>query len=284
MKEGFYLYGTSNLKEKLPREKQIEYFQELKKGNIEARNILFEHNLLLVASIINNKFFGCDIDEKEDLFQVGSLGLLKAIENFDLSFGYEFSSYAVPMIIGPMYNFKKNNSLIKIGRSMRKLIAEVNKIPDKDKYTIKELADMLERTESDVEAAVRTEYKIISINEYVYETNSNGHNKTLEENLSDVEIDYDNTRTSEIDIIEALNKLDNLERIVVSLKCGYNCNAKTLTEISQLLGLKEDKVRSIYRVGIRKLRIFLAQYSRGYGKNLLPSENIKLRCKKLKKN
>ena len=184
MREGFYLYGTSNLKERLSRKKQIEYFEDLKKGNIKARNILFEHNLLLVSSIINNKFYGSDMDEKEDLFQVGSIGLLKAIENYDLSLGYEFSSYAVPMITGEMYNFKKNNSLIKIGPSMRKLIAEVNKIPDKNKLTIKEIADILEKNESEIEAAVRAGYKIISINEYAYDNNSNGHNKTIEESLS----------------------------------------------------------------------------------------------------
>ena len=102
----------------------IELFELLKSGKKEARKILIENNLSLVWIIVN-KYQSINY-EKEDLFQIGCLGLIKAIDKFDLSFNVQFSTYAVPLIIGEIKQSFRDAGCIKVGRKLKELYISIN--------------------------------------------------------------------------------------------------------------------------------------------------------------
>ena len=114
-------------------------------GDIYARTEIVEKNIGLVWSVVK-KFSGRGV-ESEDLFQIGCIGLIKAIDKFDTSFNVKFSTYAVPMIMGEIKRFLRDDGIIKVSRSLKELAININDVriknPDKD-YTIEELAEILE--------------------------------------------------------------------------------------------------------------------------------------------
>ena len=110
--------NTSNI-EVLKSEETKELFERLKKGDISAREKIVNGNLKLVLSILKI-FSNCD-ENKDDLFQIGCVGLLKAVDNFDPSFGVKFSTYCVPMILGEIRRYVRDNSSIRVSRSLKDL-------------------------------------------------------------------------------------------------------------------------------------------------------------------
>ena len=94
----YKLYGGKQLKKILSKEEQKKYLELAVQGDYEAQEKIFEHNLRLVSNVINKYYYKEDLNQKEELFQIGSLGLWKAIQRFNPEFDTEFSNYAVPMI------------------------------------------------------------------------------------------------------------------------------------------------------------------------------------------
>ena len=108
--------NTSELKV-MPQDELMELLKESQKGNYEARDLIVEGNIKLVLSVI--KRFNNRGENLDDLFQVGAMGLIKAIDNFDFTHGVKFSTYAVPMIIGEIRRYLRDNSKIRISRSLK---------------------------------------------------------------------------------------------------------------------------------------------------------------------
>ena len=108
--------NTSNLKV-LKNDEMIELFKKYKEGDILAKDDLVNGNLKLVLSLL--KKYNNRTDNMDDLFQIGCVGLIKAIDNFDLSYDVQFSTYAVPMIIGEIRRYLRDNNAIRVSRSLR---------------------------------------------------------------------------------------------------------------------------------------------------------------------
>ena len=138
----------------LSKKEKEELFVKIKAGDEEARETFIKGNLRLVLSIIQ-RFYGRG-ETADDLFQIGCVGLIKAIDNFDLTQGVQFSTYAVPMIIGEVRRYLRDNNSIRVSRSIRDLAYKT--IQYKDKYvkekgkepTISEIAKALEVSEEDI--------------------------------------------------------------------------------------------------------------------------------------
>ena len=109
---------TANI-EVLSYDEQIVLFKKYKEGDVFSKERLINGNLRLVLSILKSFYFRCD--NMDDLFQVGTIGLIKAIDNFDLSHGVKFSTYAVPMILGEVKRYLRDNNTIRISRSVKDL-------------------------------------------------------------------------------------------------------------------------------------------------------------------
>lgn len=112
----------------LSNEKQIELLKKLKEGDIFAKDELINGNLKLVLSILRK--FSNRVDNMDDLFQVGCIGLIKAIDNFDLSHEVRFSTYAVPMILGEIKRYLRDNNSVRIARSIKDTAYKANKIKE----------------------------------------------------------------------------------------------------------------------------------------------------------
>ena len=163
--------NTANLKV-LSNEEMIELFKKYKEGDMFAKEIIVNGNLKLVLSILKKYNNRCD--NMDDLFQVGCIGLIKAIDNFDLSFDVKFSTYAVPMILGEVKRYLRDNTGIRIARSVKdiayhafqakeELTNKLNREP-----TIKEIAESLELTEFEVSNAIDSMKDTLSISEPIY--------------------------------------------------------------------------------------------------------------------
>ena len=145
--------NTSELKV-MKQEELMVLIKESQKGNLEARDLIVEGNLKLVLSVI--KRFNNRGENLDDLFQVGAMGLIKAIDNFDFSHGVKFSTYAVPMIIGEIRRYLRDNSKIRISRSLKDIAYKAMQY--KEEYlninhkepTIEEIAKKLEVDTIDV--------------------------------------------------------------------------------------------------------------------------------------
>ena len=163
--------NTSNLKA-LSHEENMILFEKMKQGDKFARDDLINGNLKLVLSII--KGFNNKVENLDDLFQVGCLGLVKAIDNFDTSFGVTLSTYACPMISGEIKRYIRDNSSLRISRSVKDIAYKVLKLKEEltNKYghevSDKEIADTLGITEYELANAIGSLREPVSMYEPIY--------------------------------------------------------------------------------------------------------------------
>ena len=160
----------------LSKQEKEELFIKIKEGDNEARNKFINGNLRLVLSVIQ-RFYGRG-ENADDLFQVGCVGLIKAIDNFDLSQNVQFSTYAVPMIIGEVKRYLRDNNSIRVSRSVRDLAYKV--IQFKERFNkengrdpkIEEIAKELEVTKEDISFSLDAIQDPVSLQEPVYNDGS----------------------------------------------------------------------------------------------------------------
>ena len=197
---------------KLPRLKQreaAELMEKIKNGDEEAKEKFIFANLRLVLSVVQ-RFLGRS-EAPDDLFQVGAIGLIKAVKNFDLSHNVKFSTYAVPMIIGEIRRFLRDNNSIRVSRSMRDLAYKAMQLREglSNKYnreiTNTELAKALDVPLYDLENALEAVTDPISIFEPVF--NDGSEQVFILDQISDVK-QSDKRWTEQIALREALTKLD----------------------------------------------------------------------------
>ncbi len=244
--------NTSKLKV-LKNEETMELLHRCHDGDQDARRQLIEGNLRLVLSVIQK--FDRRGENVDDLFQVGCVGLIKAIDNFDTNQPVRFSTYGVPMIIGEIRRYLRDNSAIRVSRSMRdtayrvlqvreRLIAQNQREP-----TVEQIAKELDIPREEVVFAMDAVVDPVSLYEPVY---SDGGGDTL--CVMDQVRDNKNTDESWIDRIalkEAVRKLDDREKRILSLRFY---EGKTQMEVSAEVGISQAQVSRLEKGAINTIR------------------------------
>jgi len=236
--------------EHLSYEEVRKLISESQAGDRKARDYLVEKNVRLVWSVVQ-RFINRGYDP-EDLFQIGSIGLIKAIDKFDLTYEVRFSTYAVPMIIGEIQRFIRDDGTIKVSRTLKELGHKVRRKKEeltkrfKRSPTVSEVALALEVTVEDVvqaEEAIRNPH---SIHETVYE--NGGEPITLLDQIAD---DDDADWFDRILLEEAINRLTERERLIVYLRYFKD---QTQTEVAERLSISQVQVSRLEKKILQEMK------------------------------
>lgn len=236
----------------LDDEEKQELLNKTKGGDMEARQRLICGNLKLVLSVIQ-RFIG-KRDNGDDIFQVGCIGLMKAIDNFNLTLGVKFSTYAVPMIIGEVRRYLRDNSPLKISRSLRDLAYramvardEIQACKNGD-VTQSEIAEKLCEKKEDVSMALDAIIEPISIYEPI--ASESGDSLYVIDKLSDTSSSGEDF-IEKIALLEALKKLTGREKRIIDLRYYKN---KTQSEVAEMLGISQAQISRIERNALAKMK------------------------------
>jgi len=227
-----------------------------KQGDKAARERLIVGNLRLVLSVIQR--FGGRGDSANDLFQVGCIGLIKAIDNFNLELDVKFSTYAVPMIIGEVRRHLRDNNSIRISRSMRDLayralqVKEAISASEGREPGISEIAEKLSESERDVGAAMEAIVAPVSLYDSVY---NDGEDSTYVIDKLTGEDDANEAWVESISLRDALKKLNEREMGIIA-KRFYS--GKTQMEIADEIGISQAQVSRLEKGAIEKLRRYMS--------------------------
>lgn len=213
------------------------YIYQSQHGDQDARDILVERNVRLVWSVVQ-RFINRGYDP-DDLFQIGCIGLLKSIDKFDLSYDVRFSTYAVPMIIGEIQRFIRDDGSVKVSRSLKELGNKIRKKRDEltkemgRTPTINELAIELDLPPEDIVHAQEAAKLPHSIHETVYE--NDGDPITLLDQIAD----QDTKWFDKLALQEVISSLEERERLIVYLRYYKD---KTQSEVAERLGISQVQV------------------------------------------
>ncbi|MBR4692507.1 MAG: RNA polymerase sporulation sigma factor SigG [Oscillospiraceae bacterium] len=247
--------NTANLPVLSPEETEA-LLRRVRQGDREARSRLIEGNLRLVLSVIQR--FAARRSQKgescDDLFQVGCIGLIKAIDNFDVGQNVRFSTYGVPMIIGEVRRYLRDNSAVRVSRSMRDtayrvlqareaLLAERQTEP-----TVEEIAALLDIRREDVVMALDAIAEPLSLYEPIY--NSAGDAVYVMDQISD-ERNTDESWLEQIALNEAIARLSPRERHILALRF---CDGRTQMEVSSEIGISQAQVSRLEKNAIARIK------------------------------
>lgn len=242
--------NTSNIKVLTSEEMEV-LFKKLKEGDKSCKEQIANGNLKLVLSIL--KKFNKKGENMDDLFQVGCIGLMKAIDNFDLSYGVKFSTYCVPMVLGEVRRYLRDNSSIRISRSIKDTAYKVLKLKDEltikngKEPTFKELADILEISEKDIMVAMEALIPPVSLFEPIY--NDGGDTIYLFDQIEDKKTNQD------LDINLAVNKaisnLNEREKFILDQRFIIG---KTQVEIAEEIGISQAQISRLEKSAIQRVR------------------------------
>ena len=242
---------NTNEIEVLTSDETERLFREMAKGDLSAKERLINGNLKLVLSILKKYVLKCD--NLDDLFQVGVIGLTKAIDNFNVDLGLKLSTYAIPMISGEIRRYLRDNSLLRVSRSVKDLAYKA--IAKRDELTnilgyvpsYEMIAKALGETEIDVLTSLEALTDPISINEPIY--NDGGDTIYLYEQLEDKSEKSDiETRLA---LKKAISDLTSRERNILDKRYIYG---ETQMEIAQELGISQAQVSRLEKNAIKTLK------------------------------
>lgn len=229
-------------------------FKELliatRNGDEEAKNKLVNDNLPLVWSLVHR--FKNTLYDKEDLFQIGCLGLLKAIEKFDLTFDVQFSTYAVPIILGELKRHFRDDGAIKVSRSLKELNIKVLKAKNKleNEYgrepTIDEITTYLNEPREDILMAMEANFYPTSLNEVVFE--KDGSTISMEDRIID---DQSDKLLNLIALKEELSKLNDKEKKLIYYRYFLDLNQQT---VAKYFNVSQVQISRLEKKLIEKLR------------------------------
>lgn len=243
--------NTAKLKV-LKNDETMELLRRTKQGDQEARRELIEGNLRLVLSVIQR--FASRGENADDLFQVGCVGLIKAIDNFDVDKPVRFSTYGVPMIIGEIRRYLRDNSAIRVSRSMRDTAYRVLQVRDRfvaenqREPTVEQIAKELDIPREEVVFAMDAIVDPVSLYEPVYD--HGGDAICVMDQLRDTR-DTDEDWTDRIALKEALKRLDPRERRILSLRFY---EGKTQMEVSAEVGISQAQVSRLEKGAINTIK------------------------------
>ena len=233
--------NTENIKV-LSNEEMLELFKKYQQGDLQAKEDLINGNLKLVLSTL--KKYNNRTDNLDDLFQIGCVGLIKAIDNFDLAHEVKFSTYAVPMVLGEIKRYLRDSSSVRVTRSLKdiayrglkakeELTNKLNREP-----SVKEIADLLGIAELDVIQAFDAVKDAVSMSEPIY--NDGGDTIYLSEQIADtkdkVGIDMN------LMLKETLNKLKPKEKFIIYKRYFEGI---TQIELSEEIGISQAQISRI---------------------------------------
>ncbi len=242
--------NTANLKV-LPEKEKISLLKEAKAGNKKAREDLINGNLRLVLSVIQR--FTNRGENLDDLFQVGCIGLIKAIDNFDTSHDVRFSTYAVPMIIGEVRRYLRDNNPIRVSRSLRDTAYHAMQVKERlsnengKEPTIEEIAKELDLKKEEVVIALEAVVEPVSFYEPVY--SNGGDTIYLMDQLGGTETDKD--WLDEILLKESLKNLPKREKKILSMRF---MKGMTQTEVANEIGISQAQVSRLEKNAIKTIK------------------------------
>jgi RNA polymerase sporulation-specific sigma factor len=239
----------------LKNEEMRELFQAMQSGDASAREQLIQGNLRLVLSVIQR--FSNRGEYVDDLFQVGCIGLIKAIDNFDLSQNVRFSTYAVPMIIGEIRRYLRDNNAVRVSRSLRDIAYKALQVREKlvsihgSEPTIAQIAEELQIPREEVVFALDAIQEPVSLFEPIY--NDGGDPILVMDQISD-DRNTDESWLEEIAIKEAMKKLNNREKHIISLRFFQG---KTQMEVADEIGISQAQVSRLEKAALKQLRKYI---------------------------
>lgn len=250
------LCGVNTSKLPLLREdEKEELFRRIQKGDEKAREEYIKGNLRLVLSVI--KRFDSSSESADDLFQIGCVGLMKAVDNFDPERLVRFSTYAVPMIVGEIRRYLRDNSSIRVSRSLRDTAYKA--IYAKEGYvrrymkepTVQEIADEIGIAKEDVVFALDAVQTPMSLHEPVY--NDGGDALYVMDQVSDKKNREENW-VEELSLEAAMERFNERERYIISLRFF---EGKTQTEVAGQIGISQAQVSRLEKNALKTMRQYL---------------------------
>lgn len=236
----------------LSNEEKKELLIEIKNGNKEAREKFVNGNLRLVLSVVQR--FSGRAESADDLFQIGCIGLIKAIDNFDIGLNVQFSTYAVPMIIGEIRRYLRDNNSIRVSRSIKdlaykslayksKFLKENNMEP-----TLEEIAKELEVEPEEISLSLGAIQDPVSLQEPAF--NDGTENIFIIDQISDSK-NTDEKWTESITIGEAMKKLNEKEKMIIDKRFF---EGRTQMEVAEEIGISQAQVSRLEKSAITHIK------------------------------
>lgn len=247
-----FICGVDTSKLPVLKEAQKEaLLKKVKNGDTSARDELINGNLRLVLSVIQ-RFTGRG-ENLDDLFQVGCIGLIKSIDNFDITQNVRFSTYAVPMIIGEIRRYLRDNNAIRVSRSIKDTAYKAMQAKEKlaaikqTEPTVKEIADELKMPIEDVVIALESIVSPVSLYDPVY--SDGGDTIYVLDQVGDN--NDDRNWLDEISLKEAIKNLSERERNILSLRFMHG---KTQMEVSEEIGISQAQVSRLEKGALKRIK------------------------------
>lgn len=243
--------NTSKL-QVLTQEETKELFKKMKEGDKEAREKLINGNLRLVLSVIQ-RFCGRG-ENADDLFQVGCVGLIKAIDNFDTSLDIQLSTYGVPMIIGEIRRYLRDNNMVRVSRSVRDLAYKVLQAKEKlsrengKEPTVEEIAKELDVEKEDIVLSLDAIQDPVSLQEPVY--NDGADSLYIMDQVKDKK-NTDELWAENITMNEALKKLNDKERMIIDKRFFLG---RTQMEVADEIGISQAQVSRLEKTALEHMK------------------------------
>lgn len=228
----------------------LELLKKVRLGDERAKEKIVEDNLGLVWSIVHR--FKNSYYDKEDLFQIGCIGLMKAINHFDESYDVQFSTYAVPIIMGEIKRYFRDDGTIKVSRSLKELNIKITKAKEElqtrqnEEPTVEQVASYLGVDVQDVVEAIDASYYPTSLNEPIYE--KDGSTISVEDRIVDKKNDM---WFEKLALEMEMEKLDDKEKLIMYMRYQLDYNQEA---IAQRLGISQVQVSRLEKKIVTKLR------------------------------
>lgn len=240
---------------KLTNEQKELLFKRIQNGDENARQEFINGNLRLVLSVV--KKFANRGEQADDLFQIGCIGLIKALDNFDTSHNVKFSTYAVPMIIGEIRRHLRDSGAIKVSRCLKDIAYK--SLSAKERLTNKlghepdfyEIAKEIDADPKDVMTALEAICDPVSLYDPIY--NDGGDVIMVMDQISDKE-DKEDKWTSELTISDAINKLNNKEKKILTMRFFQD---KTQMEIASEIGISQAQVSRLEKNALSSMKKYI---------------------------
>lgn len=236
----------------LTNEEKSELFIKIKNGDKKARETFINGNLKLVLSVI--KKFNNRGENVDDLFQVGCIGLIKAIDNFDLSQNVLFSTYAVPMIIGEIRRYLRDNNPIRVSRSLRDIAYKALQakerltIKNSKEPTIEEISKEIEVSREEIAQALDAIQEPVSLYEPVY--NDGADSLYIMDQVKDMK-SIDENWIEDISISESMKKLNTREKTIITKRFF---DGKTQMEVADEIGISQAQVSRLEKNALLRMK------------------------------
>ena len=236
----------------LSNEEKNELFIKIKQGDIDARERFINGNLRLVLSVLQR--FSGRCDNMDDLFQVGCVGLIKSIDNFDLSLNVQFSTYAVPMIIGEIRRYLRDNNPIRVSRSIRDLAYKALQAKEKltkefgKEPTVEQIAKEVGVDKEEIVFSFEAIQDPLSLQEPVY--NDGGDSIYIMDQVSDSKA-TDEHWTDSLTIEQAMKKLNEREKMIIQKRFF---DGRTQMEVADEIGISQAQVSRLEKDAIVRIK------------------------------